>query len=402
MNTLQDDNSALRVTRSRAITGILEQTIGSLELTKEQQDSVEETYLECGHHLSNALGLAQNLGDIFPQGSMRLGTVIRPFKGITNVFDLDIVFRVVMLRHLDGAKAFRDSVGRHLKAKYNGIVKPLPKGWRLDHSEHRGYYLDVIPAMDSPRGGNVIAITDETNWKDSNPRDFATIFERAAALEPRFEEVAMLKSGERIANCARIEPLPEHTDFKSPLQRITQISKRYRDYFFNKKTDRSDFATPSIVLTTMLTAAYEGLVHARTYASGFDLLLTCVEDMPSHIEQRRTAQGVVVYWLPNPSLRDENLIAKWKDERHAKAFYDWHADYTDFLRQLLNSRSSPRPVLTDAFGAAAINEAFAKQGESYRSAREQNKLTVESDRGLGLIFGSVAPISSSHIIHGTR
>lgn len=401
MTALAQSNSKPQTIRSRALTGILEHAIASLELTQKQRDSIDETYAECGQYLIQALGLQKHLGDIFPQGSMRLGTVIRPYNDITQVFDLDIVFRMAILRQINGADSYRESVGTHLKAKYNGTVKPLPKGWRLDFSEERDYHLDVIPAMDSDCGGNVIAITDGRNWKDSNPRGYAgEFFEPIAELVPRFEKVAMLEEGITTLNCASIEPLPEHTHFKSPLQRITQISKRHRDYYFNKKTKAPAVATPSIVLTTMLALSYKRLVLDRTFASGFDLLLACVEDMPSHIERRIDALGNDVWWLPNPSLPNENLVEKWRDNRHDRAFHAWHTDYVNFLGQLLDGDKSPRSLLADAFGASTINNVFAKQAETITTARLLNKLTVNPEYGSGLALGTVAPVSATHIIHG--
>ncbi len=367
MTTLSNRDSngeAAQLERRRALTGILENTVASLELTTTQRDSVETTYHECGVHLSKALGLAADHGDIFPQGSMRLGTVIRPFRDITEVFDLDVVFRVAFPSTSSQPAKLRAAVGDHLREKYNGAVKPLAKGWRLDFSEERDYYLDIIPAMDSARGGNVIAITDASNWRDSNPRDYAAWFESHAAVMPKFEEEVRLNEARALANSASIEPLPQHTPFKSPLQRITQIAKRLRDYYFNKKTNQSSLVTPSIVVTTLLTRAYARLVNARAYLSGFDLLVSCVEDMPNHIEVGKDAAGATSFRLSNPSLPSENLVEKWKDPVHARAFYAWHKEFVAFLQQLPLAGAPQRRLLSEALGTRPVNAAFEKLGRA--------------------------------------
>jgi hypothetical protein len=399
MKIATSDSFSHEIARNRALTGLLECVIASLELSADQRSSIESTYQECGLHLSRALGYEQHLGDIFPQGSMRLGTVIRPYRDITEVFDLDVVFRLALPSHLHAAEPYCASVGKHLKSKYNGIVKPLPKGWRLDYSDSRNYYLDIIPAMDSPLGGQVIAITNGSSWNDSHPRGYAAdFFEPIAAILPRFEKIAMLEEGAVTANSARIEPLPEHTHFKLPLQRITQISKRHRDYYFNKKTRTPKVATPSIVLTTLLALSYRKLVRERTFDSGFDVLFACVQEMPSHIKLRQNAFGAREWWLPNPSLPSENLIHKWKDPSHKDGFYNWHRDYVVFLQQLQQGGASPRNLLTEAFGARAVNSAFAKQAQTITGARLLGKLSTEPK--LGLTLAAAGNVSSSHLPHG--
>ena len=397
LSNRNSDGETAQLERRRALTGILEHAVASLELTATQRDSVEKTYAECGTHLSKALGLAEDLGDIFPQGSMRLGTVIRPLRDITEVFDLDVVFRVAVPCTKNRPEKLRSAVGDHLREKYNGAVKPLAKGWRLDFSQERDYYLDVIPAMDSVSGGNVIAITDAANWRDSNPRDYATWFERHAAVMPLFEGEVGLNERRMMAKSASIEPLPEHTHFKSPLQRITQISKRHRDYYFNKKTNQPSLVTPSIVVTTLLTKAYECLVNTRTYSSGYDLLVSCVEDMPNRLEVEKDAAGTTHFRLPNPSLPSENLVERWKVPAQARAFYAWHKEFVTFLQQLPLAEVPQRRLLSETLGARAVNAAFAKQAESFNGARNHRLLTVVPTVGLSL--GAVAPVSA-HVIHG--
>jgi hypothetical protein len=279
-------------------------------------------------------------------------------------------------------------------------VKPLAKGWRLDFSAEKDYYLDIIPAMDSPKGGNIIAITDGDDWTDSNPRDYATGFESVCALVPRFEDDLIVESMTALANNAQIERLPEHTRFKSPLQRIVQITKRHRDYYFNKKTKQAELITPSIVITTLLMKAYKSKVHAEVYSSGFDLLLTCVKDMPNNLEVSEDHTGVLHYRLSNPSLPSENLIKKWADQRYSKAFFAWHGDFVNFLSSLISGEGNQRRLLAETLGERAVNSAFARQTENFSLARQNGILSANSNSGLTL--GTVGTVSSTHVIHGCK
>jgi Second Messenger Oligonucleotide or Dinucleotide Synthetase domain len=385
LNNRPNQNAeGLLLQRRQALTGILETTVTSLELTPGQHAKVEEKYHECGHHLSKALGLAQDAAEIFPQGSMRLGTVIRPLRDVTEVFDLDVVFRIAAVCTNNEPKQLHDAVGEHLREKYDGALSPLPKGWRLDFGE---YHLDVIPAMDSTLGGENIAITSGNNWWNSNPRGYATWFEERSSRLPKYEDVIRLNEVRAFSNSARIEPLPEHTTFKTPLHRIVQISKRYRDYYFNRKTKSPELSPASIVVTTLLTKAYEKCVQDRTFASGFDLLQTCVEDMPNHLEAEWTAEAGRRPLLRNPSLPNENLVAKWTDESQANAFHTWHRDYAKFLRELLLDGAPQRRLLSEALGERAINSAFAKQTDSLNLARRHQVLTVAPTIGLTIANG---------------
>jgi hypothetical protein len=395
-NILTQTDLAAQLQRRRALTGILEYAVTSLELTSTQRESVEKTYHECGAHLSKSLGLAQHLGDIFPQGSMRLGTVIRPLRDITDFFDIDVVFRVIAPAARTQPAVFRNAVGTHLREKYNGAVKPLAKGWRLDFGVERDYYVDVIPAMDSARGGEVIAITDDVNWKDSHPRGYAGWFEGHAKVMPVFGELALANRRLNSFNSAKIEPLPEHTDFKLPLQRITQISKRHRDYYFNKKTKQPDLTTPSIVITTLLTKAYADSVSAHVYESGYDLLLVCAEEMQKYIRIEIGADNKAHYILENPSLPTENLLAKWSDHRYAQAFYAWHKDFVAFLLQLQATDAPLRRMLSEALGEKAITGAFAKQADSLNAARQHHLLSVTPAVGLTVGVGAAMPIYPPH------
>lgn len=370
--------------RRRALTGILENAVASLELTAEQRQSIDSTYREVGVHLAKALRVDQPRADIFSQGSYRLGTVIRPWRDITDVFDLDVVFRLVTPADGQDARKYREAVGVYLREKYNGTVKPLAKGWRLDYSKERDYYLDIIPAMDSVHAG-VIAITDDAKWQSTNPRGYAEWFERVSSIVPSMASIFMANSAEFSNRQANIEPLPEHTDFKLPLQRITQVSKRHRDYYFNKKLKTPKSAPASIFVTTLLAKSYEHCATLKVYESGYDLLLECVKGMPDFIRKEVDGDGKTNFVLKNPSLESENLLARWKDDPGlARSFYDWQREFVTFLERLPGDTTPQRAMLEETLGKTPIDIAYRRQIEALKSAKEAKVLRVTSHRGLSV------------------
>jgi hypothetical protein len=375
--------------RRQALTGILEHAVTSLELTAEQRQSVEATYREVGAHLAKALKFDLPEADIFPQGSYRLGTVIRPWRDITEVFDLDVVFRLLHPAAGQDPKKYREAVGEHLRAKYNGTVKPLAKGWRLDFSKERDYYLDLIPAMDAAEVG-IIAITDDRVWLRSNPRGFAEWFANIAKVMPRVAPVVIANSAEFSNRRASIEALPEHTEFKLPLQRITQLSKRHRDYHFNKKTNTPKKAPASIVLTTLLAKSYARCVASTFFESGFDLLVECVKGMPDFITKQIDASMKVTYTLKNPSLESENLIARWnEDPELASAFYGWQREFLTFLELLVADQTPQRRLLEETMGKMPVDAAYRTQVEALKSAKEAKVLRIAPRAGLSVAAAGV-------------
>ncbi len=152
-------------------------------------------------------------------------------------------------------------------------------------------------------------------------------------------------------------------------------------------------------MTTLLAKSYARWVPARAFASDYDLLLTCVEDMPNQLEVTQGADRQPRFALPNPSLPRENLIEKWTDRRHADAFFAWHRDFVSFLRQLPDANASQRRLLSETFGEKPVNVAFAKQADSFNGARRRSVLTISS--GTGLALGTTAPVSG-HTIHGSE
>jgi hypothetical protein len=377
--------------RRQALTGILEHAVASLELTDKQRSSVETTYREVGEHLAKALKFELPSADIFPQGSYRLGTVIRPWRDITEVFDLDVVFRLIHPSAGQSPRKYREAVGEHLRTKYNGTVKPLAKGWRLDFSKERDYYLDVIPAMDSAIAG-VIDITSDASWQLTNPRGFAGWFETIAKVMPRIGVFLAANEARMNKRSASIEPLPEHTDFKLPLQRITQIAKRHRDYHFNKKLKSLKDAPASIVLTTLLAKSYTSCVEIQTFESGYDLLLTCVRGMPNFIDQHVDAAKKVSFTLKNPSLVSENLVSRWNSEPGlATAFFNWQREFTAFLTLLAEDRAPQRALLEQTIGKGPVDAAFKQQMDALSAARDARVLSVAPTVGLTVGAGVAVP-----------
>ena len=128
--------------------------------------------------------LKQYSPEIYPQGSFRLGTVIKPLD--REEYDVDLVCFLSNISSSDIAQSeLKKNVGDRLKV--NGTYKKilLPEGrrcWTLDYANE--FHMDILPSIANfdlrAKGGyyrHAILITDQEKireggfeWLGSNPK----------------------------------------------------------------------------------------------------------------------------------------------------------------------------------------------------------------------------------------
>jgi len=144
---------------------------------------------------------------VFPQGSFRLGTVIRPVF-TTDEYDLDVVCQLVLLRKTElSQRDLKQLVGREVRAyaTAHGIEAPVTEGkraWRLDYADGVKFHIDILACVPEDEAvirdlvvrhrvqtelaATAVALTCKShphyevrssNWPTSNPIGFATWFE---------------------------------------------------------------------------------------------------------------------------------------------------------------------------------------------------------------------------------
>lgn len=266
--------------------------------------------------------------EIYPQGSFRLGTPIRPL-GRGAEFDIDIVCRLAIPKDRTTQRELKRLVGDRLRADEDlaKILKEKRRCWTLSYPQK--FHLDVLPAIPDPEATEEsILLTDKelTRWQHSNPIGYADWFFGCmpAVLEEERSRLAKTTGVD-------IEEVPRWR-VRTPLQRAIQLLKRHRDLRF--KSD--DVNRPaSILITTLAAQAYE---QERDLYSA---LLGAARTMGSLIENRNGT-----WWVANPAHPEENFADKWNESPEEKDF---------FLRWL-------RTVQTDLGSAlAATNKGAATE-----------------------------------------
>jgi len=265
-------------------------------------------YTEVGEWLAQEDSeLAKFEPDIFPQGSFRLGTMVRPINE-SEEYDIDLVCHLKIKKENTTQKELKDRVGRRLRARddFKKILKESRRCWVLDYTEP--FHMDVLPVIpNAERVPNGILLTDTELhlWQFSNPIAYADWFKAQMQVVYQEKRAAYAKRYEM-----SIEEVPEY-EVKTPLQRVVQLLKRHRDvYFRDDPTNRPI----SIIITTLAAKAY------RNQSELYQALIGVVSQMHQYIEKRENGE----WWVENPVEERENFAHKWNEyPKRREAFMNW-------------------------------------------------------------------------------
>lgn len=269
---------------------------------------------------------------IYPQGSFRLGTVIRPLDGGEYDLDVGCRLRAGVSKSTHTQRQLKGLVGQDME-RYRAqrdIEQPLDEKrrcWRLAYQDELAFHMDVVPSIpeDAPRrqvlrermqfsgmdaavaarvAQHAGAITDNEDdnydvisaeWRVSNSEGFALWF------ESRMRQAQLLLERRAAQMGATIDELPAQR-WNSPLQAVIRLLKRHRDYMYRDNTDSQPI---SIIITTLAALAYRGETDVESALQGV------LERMESFV---RAATPHV----PNPVNPVEDFADKWDDPAYAR------------------------------------------------------------------------------------
>lgn len=341
---------------------LLERVCEKLQITKTQKQRAETSYDALTDYLSGESSPLYDYDiDIYSQGSLRLGTTVKP-RG-REEYDLDLVCEVDMdARELQPTMLLRD-VAAHLQnnQRYADIMEVYDRCVRLNYKGD--FHMDILPCIPDPaKGGNSVLVPDRSiqNWTPSNPKDYAAWFDGKAKTRLVLERLA------------KQEPLPEEerVDVKPPLKLMVQLVKRYRDECFKNNPDDAPI---SIVLTTLAGTLYK-------YSESVSATLT---DYLYQLEVL-TYPGSLPLTVENPTnqLPDgEDFSERWKEEpRLYEVFGKWVRDFKSDWDELRGLNSLPLTVekLSGMFGEKPVMLAYKSQLEYINEVHERENLQIQS------------------------
>lgn len=365
MLLVEPERLTLPTTRVAWLDRHLERICVLSELTPTQYRNAEDKYRAVGTWLAvPGSALAPFAPVIYPQGSMLLGTTVRPYNS-RHEYDLDLVCQ---LHHCGGQPPlfiYEWVHGRLAENQtYKEMLERLKRCLRLNYAG--AFHLDILPACPNHRLGKGAIIVPDRKlecWKDSNPKGFAEWFFAQCIIRDAIAERELKAS---------VEPLPSAvpSEYKYPLQRIVQLMKRHRDIFFMGGRD----IARSVILTTLAGEFYQG---QRSLALALEGVL---DGIHGALEQRPSVPRI-----ENPANRLENFADTWDQEKYDK-FRAYIRNFRNtFKRALrpnlaeerkgLESLSEPLGTL---FGADRVGEAIKLEAAELNLSRNSGKLGISS------------------------
>ncbi len=357
--------------RRQGFDDVLFEICQELQLSQTKYDLAEQRYKTIGGMLcAPASPFASEEPDVYPQGSMRLGTTVHPTDG---PFDLDFVCQLSVPYRPENPMELLDRLFEFFKAseRYKGMVERKNRCVRVIYADD--FYLDILPACrDGAAGGTCIQVPDrQTNgWKASNPVGYADWFKRRSQY--RMYKFAALRDA--------VQPLPglEATDEKEVLQLTVQLLKRWRDLFYSE----SEFPPISIVLTTLAADIYRG------EASTSEALLSILDGIVKRLDDAHAAgQRLSVI---NPSHTDEDFSERWNNRDGAYQEFDRGIrHFSERWRQVCTSDGNPNIAFADLFGEV-VPTVIEKRAQRTQSLRESQQLGIRSTGVIASVGSSVA------------
>jgi hypothetical protein len=320
---------------------IIEEIVSSIDIPESAYEKAEARYKDLGEWFGRPEAeCAEFDPHIYPQGSFRLGTVVR-----SEEYDLDFGCRLRrgVSKSTHTQKELKSLVGADMEEyrrarRIESGLKERPRCWRLQYADELSFHMDGVPSIPEEakqrqllreamvKAGtadllaqNVAsfagAITDNRlpnydtispDWRISNSEGSAVWFESRMKLAMTLLEQRAIE-----AKAAKVDDLPARK-WKSPLQHSVQILKRHRDVMF---ADDQDGKPISVIITTLAAEAYQG---EQDVASALETVLT---NMGNYV--RKTKPRV-----PNPVNPVEDFADKWHDPEYEhlhleRNFWQW-------------------------------------------------------------------------------
>lgn len=338
---------------------------------------------------------------IYPQGSFRLGTVVRG-----DSYDLDFGCRLRrgVTKETHTQKELKNLVGMDMEAyrKANSMQNELVEKhrcWRLEYADELKFHMDGVPSIpeleerrqylkeamiksgrESLLAESVAAfagaITDnrlpnyaqiDPDWRVSNSEGYALWFEHRMrrGMTGAQERVFLEKRA-----IAQVDNLPTVQRAATPLQQSVQLLKRHRDIMFS---DNPDSKPISIILTTLAGWAYDGEVNLVEAFQGI------LARMGNFVRKENPR-------VPNPVNPQEDFADKWADPKYASlrledSFWSW-------LRQAQNDMD----LILDSSDPSFIAEQVA---ECFSSRIDEDDLASRIGRPSRIYIPKKVPVSSA-------
>ncbi len=367
---------------------LLREIAESLDLNETQKQQAEDSYAAVAKVLAESGNPLLENAKIYPQGSFRLGTSVKPLG--REEFDLDFVCHIPVNSSSFTSREIYNVVGKALSdhGTYEKMLEPKKRCWRLNYAGN--FHMDITPStIDEQhyRDGEMVPDRELSDWKESNPIGYAKWVEGIDSISPTVSSMRVAMES------ASIEPLDTDNTNNGVLKRFIQIIKRNRDVYFQEHP-LSDYAPISILLTTIAAKAYEMCVERKSYTDMLELFEDVLQAMPDFIG-RSNEWGDTKYMVENPSHPKENFAEKWNDSMlYEHAFSTWNSDFIRLVGELRTMEGKGLDVY-----ANKMKELLGKKPvERVIEARAKSMYDHKSSGTLGILAGMGAVASNASAV----
>lgn len=356
--------------KEQELGNLLDRIADELNITPTMMEKAIQSYQAVGEWIGDGLDYEVV---IKPQGSMNLGTVIRPIDD-SDDYDMDLV---CLLK--DGYKLpseqLKKKVGDRLKENrtYQKMLEKEGKRcWTMQYDE---FHMDILPCSSKDK----VYLPDvSTAIRLTHKLDNGLYIDKYSDPEAYHDWFVNRMTGRNLVDKSfvyaerdtEIDKVPTYKR-RTTLQKAIQLLKRHRDIMF---AGCGDNAPISIIITTLAAWAYNGESNV------FDVLRNILSKMPEHIKQQ---DGM--YYILNPVMEEENFADKWNENRKkADAFFSWlAAAKSDLLENPLSFAGIDAigNELMNRLGEAPVKRALNKHGIDTKNSRSKGTLYVNGTMG---------------------
>lgn len=349
-----------------------------LQLSSSRHDQAVGRYRAMGEVLDAEGSPFRELGPkIYPQGSMALGTTVKPIKG---PHDLDFVLQLALFHHQVDPMRLIHGLYRFLRrhAVYGPMTSLLNRCVRVEYANE--FYMDILPACcNAAAGGTCIKVPDRAlkSWTDSDPLGYIRWF----------EDRSKILFVSRMFDRAAPVPAQEDVTRKTTLKLVVQLIKRWRDRYYSD----ADVAPISIVLTTLAGHAYAG------QRSVSETLGAVLSGIIVFIDRAHQSGNRLRVW--HPTHPAEDLSESWN--HNLEAYSAFEAGIRDFHRrwsQLIARGGNINFELQELFGEP-VKTVLTKRAKQYREGLERGRLGVTTSGLVTSIAAANVPIAP-HTFYG--
>lgn len=375
---------------------ILEDISENIDITNTQKENIRSAYYAVGEYLDrDDSPIKKYTPTIFPQGSIALGTVVKPV--LKDECDVDIVCLLEKLSSdIVSPANVKQMVGKELKGHgtyFKMLDKEGKRCWTLHYSDKANFHMDILPAIkqesailnqntlssyvdDAIKATNKDPNTNLYSYIDTNPKGYIQWF--------RGKTIPEIKSSRMKILLESMEQYPEHLR-KMPLQRVIQLFKRHRDVMF----DGDENKPISIILTTL---------SGHAYAGDTDVYIAACKILKEMLKWIRVENNQ--YIILNPVCNDENFCDKWSEKPvKAKAFLEWHRKITEDFQKIESNESNRAKLINllgEMFDTRTVNPVFDAEAQKINTSMKEGLLAVDSKTGGLIPAGGTIPAMKIH------